>query len=608
MSYTNPFLGQDNNATNNPNVQDSNNLHNFGEKRIIQNKDNSLEDGHNPDRQRRMPSGRGMVAPKQQTPEVPKTRTPVRQSIQKQTDENSIFGSLLNENEEDYGNSSSNKEYYFEGEDAILKEIAAYQKKLHSKYSGGIKRSRIITADILLKAPEDYFDKYTETVQAGINSVRNNLTETGKSDVIRRASDNPTDDAYQDEAYYVAYSLASEYVNTTIWRDTHKSIILTLICNEIVGFGRIDPLWRDRKIDEIICNGPYDVQVEIHGEFYKVPSCKFDSADHLMSLIDRLYAAIDKRLSPITPQQKGRLHDKSRMYAVHQAVAPDGPNFNIRRHPEGFWTPEALIARGAASEEVMTFIGNLIYKGGSPLVIGGTSTGKTSMLNALTGFYKPRVRILTLEDNLEMKPNPKKFFAAAMECRDPSPERLNDRGTTMRDLVKGALQMNPDVLIIGEVTDDAAYDLCQALNTGHAGSSTIHANGPNEGIGRVASLIAQGGIVTGEGALTMISDAFDIIITIRHFPVDGSRRIVSVSEVGRNPILVDGRMIVETFPIWEFRETGLNAEKKITGYWEKVGDISPARIKSKMLDLEDDLTWDELRELSSLPEGAEKHQ
>lgn len=525
-----------------------------------------------------------------------------------------VFNALLeDDDDEDYSFSvspttqESRKYDMLEGDDLILKEIQEIRKKLNAKYPmGGIKTSRIITTDVLIKAPADYFDKYSEAVSDGIKWVRNNLTKDDKSAIIRDAEMHPTDDAYQEAAYSIVWGFSSEYLGSTHWQGIHRAIITTMISNEIIGFGRLDPLWRDRTIDEIICNGPYDIQIEVKGEIHKVPACKFDSQTHIMNLIDRLYRAVGKTLTQTTAQVKGRLHDKSRMQATHPSISPDGPNFAIRRHPRGYWTPEAMVERGAASEELMTFIGNQIYKGGSYMVIGGTHSGKTSMLNALTGFYKPKVRILTLEDNLEMKPNPKKFLAAPLECRDPSIERPNDTGTNMRDLVKVSMQLRPDVIIVGEVTDHAAYDLCQALNTGHAGASTIHANGSTEAVTRVSSLIAQGGLVTTEGAMDMISKAFDFIVSIKHFPIDGSRRIVSVDEVETNPVEVNGRLTLLTRPLWRFVDTGLDDNKKVTGYWEQVGDISEERRINKMLDIEADKTWEELRELSSLPADKEK--
>lgn len=529
---------------------------------------------------------------------------------------NNMFSALMEDDDDDdegvpfiRKNSENNPNggHTLPDEDVIIKVISEKQKELRKKYpTGGIKTSRFVTADILLKAPEKYFEKYYNEVSEGVKYVRNHLTEGGRSEIIRDAQDHPTDDAYQDEAYYIVSSIASEFMQRSMWRDTHKAIILSFICNEIVGFGRLDPLWRDSKITEIICNGPKDIQVEIKGEIYKVESIAFDSQAHIMELIERLYRAIGKNPSQTNPLLIGRLHDRSRIFVTHPSVNPDGPNFTIRRHPRGYWIPEALVERGAASDELMSYIGNIVYKGGSLILSGGTHSGKTSMLNALTGFYKPKVRVLTIESNLEMKPNPKKLLGAAMECRDPSPDRPGDRGVTMRDLVKATMQMRPDTIVVGEVTDDAAYDLCQALNTGHAGASTVHANGPAQTVTRLTSLIAQGGLVTTEGALDLIASAFDIIISVKHFPVDGSRRIVSVDEIGTVPIEVDGRLTLPTHQLWRFVDEGLDENGKVTGFWEQVGDISDQRKENKNLNLEADLTWDELKELSSLPADKER--
>lgn len=501
---------------------------------------------------------------------------------------------------------SLSNSYYFEDEDPLLRKISEKRKQLQKKFpSGGIQSSRFITTDILREAPKDYFDKYSDIVEKGVSQVRLHLTEEGRSEIINDAQMNPTDDGLQDAAYFTIYSLASEFMNRSPWRDTHKSVIITFICNEIIGLGPLEPLWRDPTVSEIICNGPFDVQVEIRGELYRVPSCKFRNRPHMMALLERLFGSVGKTLSQTTPQQKGRLHDRSRIYATHPIISPDGPNLNIRRHPKGFWTPESLVKRNAASPELMSFIGNTMYKGGSVLVAGGMSSGKTTLLNALTGFYKDNVRIITLEDNLEMKPNPRKMLAAAEECREPAPDRPGDRGTTMRDLVKGATQQRPNIIIVGEVTDSAAYDLCQALNTGHSGTSTVHANGPDEAMIRLSSLIAQGGMVTPSGALDMISAAFDIIVMTKHFPVDGSRRIFNVSEVSTTPIQKNGRLVLPTRTLWTFVEEGLDENRRVLGHWEQVADISQERKEKKLLDLERDLTWDELKNISALPEGEE---
>lgn len=492
---------------------------------------------------------------------------------------------------------------YEDSNDPVLSIISRNIKELSRKHpKGGIKGSRYITTEVLVNAPKGYFDKYLEDAKSGVEYVRGKLADSDRSDLVRTAQLNPTDDGLQNDAFWAVEALAVEFMRRSTWRDTHKSIVLSMIFNEIVGFSRIEPLWRDRTIDEILCNGPNDIQIEIKGELLKVPGCSFDDQKHLENLISRLFGSINKTFTMSTALIKGRLHDKSRMFAVHTTVAPDGPNFSIRRHPEKLWTPDALVGRGVASEEIMSYIGNLIYKGASLAVVGGTSSGKTTMLNALTGFYKPKARILTLEDNIEMKPNPKKFLAAAMECRQAAIDKPDDRGITMRDLVKSSLQLRPDVLIVGEVTDDAAFDLCQALNTGHAGASTIHANSAEEAIPRIASLITQGGLASLESSLELISSAFDFIVCVKRFNVDGSRRIVSVDEVGTVPMEVDGRIVLPVKPLWKFMDQGLDSEGKVTGYWEQLGDISQRRIERKFLDTENDMSWESLKELSSIPE------
>lgn len=229
------------------------------------------------------------------------------------------------------------------------------------------------------------------------------------------------------------------------------------------------------------------------------------------------------------------------------------------------------------------------------------TTHNTSMMNAMTGFYKPKVRILTLEDNLEMKPNPKKFVAAAMECKDASPDKPNS-GITMRDLVHASMQLRPDVVIVGEVTNDAAYDLVQALNTGHAGMSTVHSNSSQDSISRLSSLISQSNLVSRESAYELISSAFDIVVSVKHFPTDGSRRIVSIDEVGREVIEKNGKPFLETTPLWIFVEDGKDENGKIQGHYKFIKDLSDDRKEIKMFNIEKDLTWDELKELSSIPE------
>lgn len=385
----------------------------------------------------------------------------------------------------------------------------------------------------------------------------------------------------------------------SMFKGLDRAIVISLVVNEIIGFGKIDPLWRDRTIDEILCNGPHDIQVEVRGRLVKVPSCKFRDTQHLQGLVERLYGAIGKIVSKTTPIVDGRLHDNSRMAVVHTAVAPHGPVFSIRRHKEEYISPAKLVEWGSASPELMTVLGNLIWKGCSVLVIGGTSTGKTTLLSSLSGFYRSDHRILTLEDTLELRVAPGKMNAPGLECVEPRKD-VPGSGVNMRDLVKASLRQRPEVIIVGEVRGPEAYDLCQALNTGHYGMSTIHANSEHDGIYRLMSMISMEGLIKGESTLPLIGASFDVIVQVERLAVDGSRKITSVSEVSpfteRN---ASGELYLPITPLWKFVDDGVDENMKVQGHWEKVNDISEQRRTLRRLDLEKDLSWDELQALSN---------
>lgn len=480
---------------------------------------------------------------------------------------------------------------------ALEKSLKEYKAKYpHSAF----KAAKFITADILLEAEENYFDFYQEDLKAAVDWTQTTIADKELSDVLAASKANPTDDALQEDAFKVVQTICIEYLDRLSYRGIDREIMKALIANEIVGFSSIDPLWRDRKINEIFCNGPHNIKVEIGGKKYRVPSCKFRDAEHLENFLERLFGALNKKLSRTTPILKSRLHDNSRLHATHRVVAPKGPNVNIRRHPEKFWAPVDLVDNGSSSVEMMTYLGNLINKGCSFIVIGGTSTGKTSLLNAMTGFIKDDDYILTLEDSIEMLPNPRKMVGAAMECVAPATDNSNDNGVTMRDLVKASTQMAPDCIIVGEVRDSAAMDLVQALNTGHYGGSTVHANTSFDGVYRMASLIAQSGEATMEGALPLIAAAFDVIIHVKRYNIDGSRRIAEIAEIAPFPKQDEsGNAYLPLNPLWQFKSRGL-VDGKVQGSWVQVGEISKTRAERRNLGIETDLTWDELKHLSRI--------
>ena len=477
----------------------------------------------------------------------------------------------------------------------------------------GITKSRFITFDILLNAPEDYFDMFDEPVDLGTKFVKGSLVEKGISQLVADARANPDDMELQEKAYAEIYTVAMEYLerHQPQLKSLHQQITVSFIVNDIIGFGKLDPIWRNKKISEILINGPKDVQIELGGKLVRMPAVKFRNADHLLELINRFYNAINREVAAMTPIMEGRLHDKSRLQAVHPVVAPEGPLLSVRRFPEKTYTIEDMMDFGALDKDMAIDLGNLIYKGCSYLVVGGTGTGKTTMLNALGGFYRNDVRILTAEDNLELMLPKHKLLVPGLEVVRPKADAPGS-GISMTDLIKSAMRMRPDVVIVGEVRGGEAMDLVQALNTGHAGAGTVHANSEEEAVGRLINLVTMGGNVKDESSvLPMIASAFDIFVQLMRFPEDGSRRIVGISEVNKKPSIgPDGRPTLTVNKLWEFvtdkTELQYNEDgslktdaigkpiRKIYGHWEKRGEISDERRRDRYLDLIPDLSYEEL--------------
>jgi pilus assembly protein CpaF len=399
-------------------------------------------------------------------------------------------------------------------------------------------------------------------------------------------------------------------------RELNADIAFQLIVNEILGLGIIEPIWNNDdprfRVEEVWIDGPDRVRISVNGKKRIVRAAKFKDADHVMAFCDSILQQAhrdDLHVDVKNPYVDARLRDLSRVAIASTTICPGGPLVSIRRHPSEYFTITQLDKWGTCNQEIWCDLAKWMSAGLSMLVIGETGSGKTSFLDALSGLFPQDDRIMTIEDVLELELNPnKQFKVPGCEKREPNKEGLG--GFSIRDHVKMSLRMAPDIVVIGEVRDASAYDLVDAANTGHQVFSTIHANGPDDAIVRLTNLISMGGEISGPNALPMIASAFDLIVYLARLS-DGSRKLMSISEVDSRAKIdeLTREPVVDTKPIWEFKQTGVGTNGKIIGEYTKkdengnIRDLSPmtqARHRIKFLP---DFTWEDCVRLEGFPDG-----
>ena len=278
---------------------------------------------------------------------------------------------------------------------------------LQKSVRGGIEEIGCLNFEVLKAAPKGYFDKYQEIAVELTTLIQENLSRSDKAGIIKDMKDNPTNNSLKKEAFstingeYFKYdnkftgssielsdnekSIAQKYQSLN--QDYEKIILLAMIVNEICGLGPLEPLYQDFSVREIICNGPFDIQVEVGGKLERIVACKFVDTEHLEALISKLYTSVNKDVSRSNPYEQARLADNSRVFATHRVMAPGGPNLNIRRHTDDWTSPDDILKYGTMSPEMAEWLGNHIYQGCSFLVNGGTSCGKA--LSKLTPIPTP---------------------------------------------------------------------------------------------------------------------------------------------------------------------------------------------------------------------------
>ena len=330
---------------------------------------------------------------------------------------------------------------------------------------------------------------------------------------------------------------------------------------EITGLGPIEPLFRDPGISDILVNSARDIFIERKGKLSRV-SAQFRNDGHLLAVIDRIVSRIGRRVDESSPMVDARLPDGSRVNAIIPPLALDGPVLSIRRFGADL-TVEQLIANGALTMEMLQLLAGCVKARLNVLISGGTGSGKTTLLNALSSFIPADERVVTIEDAAELRLQQE--HVVRLETRPPNSE---GRGEVLaRDLVKNALRMRPDRIIVGEVRGPEALDMLQAMNTGHEGSlTTVHANSPRDALARLETMILMAGTNLPNRAMReQITSALDVIIQPQRLS-DGTRRIVSITEVTG----MEGEVIT-TQEVYRFKRRGVTPEGRIIGAFEATG-------------------------------------
>jgi pilus assembly protein CpaF len=305
--------------------------------------------------------------------------------------------------------------------------------------------------------------------------------------------------------------------------------LVELILREAVGLGPLEELLADPAVEEVMVNGHEQVFVERSGRIERT-DVAFSSEQALRDAIERILAPLGRRVDELSPMVDARLEDGSRVHVVIPPLAVDGPSLSIRRFSAIRPGPEELVRLGTITEELHDELAAAVGARRSILVSGGTGSGKTTLLNALSAFIDPAERVITIEDAAELRLG--QPHVVRLESR---PANVEGRGkVTIRDLLRGALRMRPDRIVIGEVRGVEALDLLMALNTGHEGAlSTVHANSPEDALRRVETLALMAGVgLPHEAIREQLGRGLDLVIHLARLS-DGSRRVVEVGEVVR---------------------------------------------------------------------------
>lgn len=357
----------------------------------------------------------------------------------------------------------------------------------------------------------------------------------------------------------------SEYINNEIDRaiegydltNLERSHIYNLIDNEINGYGPLTELLKDKNITEIMVNGPDEIYIEIDGRLIKDESVSFINDEHIVRTIQRMIQPLGRTIDASNPMVDSRLKDGSRINAVIPPLSLKGPIITIRKFKESIGDIDDLLRIGTMTPYMARFLEAAVLGRLNMIVCGGTGSGKTTLLNILSSFISPNERIVTIEDAAELRLQQEHVIP--LETRVMNYERSGE--ITIRDLVINALRMRPDRIIVGEVRGKEAFDMLQAMNTGHDGSlTTMHANSGVDALNRLETMVLMSGLdIPIKAIREYIYNAIDLVVCIERL-ADGRRKVVSISEIEG---IRDGSIILKD--IFVFKQDGLSENGNVNG-------------------------------------------
>ena len=334
------------------------------------------------------------------------------------------------------------------------------------------------------------------------------------------------------------------------------------VLDELLGLGPLEPLLKDPTITDILVNGHSSVFVERYGQLEDSP-VRFKDEKHLLRIIQKIVSAVGRRIDESSPMVDARLADGSRVNAVVPPLAIDGCLLSIRKFARVPISLDRLVEIGSVPLQVAEVLRAIVASRRNVLISGGTGSGKTTLLNAMSAFIDDHERIVTIEDSAELQLQQR--HVVRLETRPPNIEGKGE--VAQRDLVKNALRMRPDRIILGEVRAGEAFDMLQAMNTGHDGSmTTVHANTARDALSRVEQMIGMSGVdIPPRSARAQIASALNIVIQVARLS-DGRRKLVGLAELTG----MEGEIITMQ-DIFRFRQTGVSGEGLVQGRFEATG-------------------------------------